>query len=54
MTVKIKYPECDTIQEAEIKDTVPFPTYIHHCIKCNYIIMESEWDEEDNIYTFFP
>ena len=40
---KITCPECWTQQIAEIKDTEIFPVYIHHCIKCEFIIMESDW-----------
>ncbi len=40
----IKCPSCGTIQKAIVKITIPFYTYIHQCISCNYVIMESEWD----------
>ena len=40
---KIICPECGYIQYAKVEDTIPFPTYIHECKKCKYIIMESEW-----------
>ncbi len=43
--VMIKCPSCDYVQAAIIEHSVPFNTYIHHCEKCEYIIMESEWDE---------
>ena len=43
VTEKIKCPECNTIQNAEVELTIPFATYIHECEKCGYIIMESEW-----------
>lgn len=42
--VMIKCPACDTVQAAIVEHTIPFGTYIHHCEKCKYIIMESEWD----------
>lgn len=40
----IKCPSCDKIQIAIVELTIPFHTYIHECISCNYVIMESEWD----------
>ena len=40
----IKCPSCDTVQAAYVEHTEPFDTYIHDCVKCEYIIMESEWD----------
>lgn len=40
---KIKCPECGTIQEAEVEQSIPWWIYIHECEKCKYIIMESEW-----------
>ena len=42
MMIKCSY--CDTVQAAIVEYTTPFATWIHHCIKCKYIIMESEWD----------
>jgi len=42
---KIVCPNCDYIQEAKVLHTIPFGTYIHHCEKCNYTIMESEWNK---------
>ena len=39
----IKCPECSKIQSANVKHTQPFYSYVHECIKCKYIIMESEW-----------
>jgi C4-type Zn-finger protein len=41
----IRCPECGQEQKAKVLHTIPFTTYIHECIKCNYVIMESEWDE---------
>ena len=41
----IKCPECNTVQGAIYEDTPPFGTFIHTCVKCEYIIMESEWEE---------
>ena len=41
----IKCPECGEIQEAFVEHTVLWNVYIHECITCGYIIMESEWEE---------
>jgi N6-adenosine-specific RNA methylase IME4/ribosomal protein S27AE len=46
----IKCPECGSIELAEIKNTIPFETYIHECSKCEYIIQESEWKSLDKKY----
>lgn len=43
----IKCPECGTIQQAEVEHTIPWYTYIHHCIKCGFIITESDWNRPD-------
>ena len=43
--VMIRCPECATVQAAVVQPGIPFATYIHHCVSCEYIIMESEWDE---------
>ena len=43
--VIINCPECNTVQAAIIELTFPFATFIHHCVTCGYIIMESEWNE---------
>ena len=43
--VIIRCPECNTIQAAIIEYTEPWCTYIHHCVICEYIIMESEREE---------
>lgn len=44
--VKIECPECGSIETAiEDYTTEPFPTYLHICNKCGYVIMESEWRE---------
>jgi Zn ribbon nucleic-acid-binding protein len=40
----IQCPECKTIQDALVLHTMPLATYIHDCVKCEYTIMESEWD----------
>lgn len=44
--VKIKCPECNSIEDAEVEFGILWNTYIHECKKCNYLIMESEWEEE--------
>ena len=46
---KIICPECGLIQYAKVEDTIPFPTYIHKCEKCEYIIMESEWQRVEEL-----
>lgn len=44
----IECPECNTIQLATVDtSTIPWNTLIHHCEeceKCEYVIMESEWN----------
>lgn len=45
---RIKCPQCGTIQDAEVLKTIPWFTYIHTCEKCDYAIMESEWNRVDN------
>ena len=47
LPVKIICPECNSIQDAVIEDAWPFPIYVHKCTGCEYIIMESEWNECD-------
>jgi hypothetical protein len=43
--VKIECPECGSIEIAiEDYTTAPFPTFLHSCNKCRYVIMESEWN----------
>ncbi len=43
-TEKIKCPDCGTIQDATVEHTTPFYTYLHNCEKCNFTIMESDWE----------
>jgi hypothetical protein len=38
-------PECNIKQWATVEHTIPFASYVHHCKKCKYIIMESEWNK---------
>ena len=43
--VKIECPECGSIEIAiEDYTTAPFPSFLHRCNKCGYVIMESEWN----------
>ncbi len=43
--VKIECPGCGSIEIAvEDYTTAPFPTFLHSCNKCGYVIMESEWN----------
>ena len=46
---KIICPECGLIQYAKVEHTIPFSTYIHECEKCEYIIMESEWQRDEEL-----
>lgn len=43
----IECPLCKHIQPAKVEPKIPFDSYIHHCVKCGYVIMESEWNEVD-------
>lgn len=47
--VIIRCPECGEVQPATILPTIPWNTFIHDCEKCDYIIMESEWDQIDEL-----
>ena len=42
----IRCPQCGFHQSAPVKVAYsdPFLTYIHECIECEYLIMESEWE----------
>lgn len=44
----IKCPNCGHIREATAEMTKPFATYIHTCVKCGYVITESEWEKVSN------
>jgi ribosomal protein S27E len=51
---EIECPECGKRQMATVYHTMPFYNFVHHCISCKYVIMESEWilvntEEEVNI-----
>jgi Zn ribbon nucleic-acid-binding protein len=45
--VQIICPKCGEMQHAAVTwgEPDPYPTYVHECIACGYIITESEWDE---------
>lgn len=38
-------PECKEVQKAKVAHSIPFYTFIHTCVKCKYLIMESEWNK---------
>ena len=42
-------PDCSHKQKANVTYTEghPFDTYIHLCEKCEYIIMEAEWEKNN-------
>ena len=40
----IKCPECNLEQKALVQHAIPFYIRVHDCIKCKYLIMESEWN----------
>ena len=40
---EIECPECGTRQMAKVIHTFPWWSFVHHCVACKYIIMESEW-----------
>jgi len=42
-------PSCGNIQIAEVFHTCPWWTYIHCCEDCEYYIIESEWENQDEI-----
>lgn len=42
---KIECPECSAVQWANVEHTLPWWSYVHECEKCDYVIMESEWNE---------
>lgn len=43
-TEKIICPECEFVQDATVEHTIPWHSYVHECVKCKYMIMESEWN----------
>lgn len=40
----IKCPGCGLIQPAVVRHTFPCHSHEHNCVKCKYIITESEWE----------
>lgn len=46
-TETIFCPECGTKQIGTVVNTIPFPTILHECENCAYIITESEWEKEN-------
>ena len=40
----IKCPACGLIQPAVVKHTLPWYSYVHHCVRCKHVITESEWE----------
>lgn len=50
----IKCPECNKIQEAIVEHTLPWASYVHTCIGCGYIIMESEWNKLESPIHIYP
>jgi uncharacterized protein (DUF2225 family) len=37
-------PQCEAVEVATVEHYFPWYAYVHHCSKCGYIIMESEWE----------
>lgn len=46
-TVMIICPNCGAIVEGTIEYLWPFNSYSGYCERCNYEIMESEWEEAE-------
>lgn len=44
---QIRCPVCNIIQDAKVLHTAPWWSYSHECIKCGYLITESEWEVEE-------
>ena len=42
----IRCPNCGILQGADVTHTEgdPWAIWIHECVACGYMIMESEWD----------
>jgi hypothetical protein len=40
----IRCPCCGLEQLADVIHTEPWETRVHNCVKCGYVIMESEWN----------
>ena len=43
-TERIICPRCKVSQGAIVEHTWPFWSYVHECINCGYVIIESEWE----------
>ena len=47
---KIICPICKTKQWAIVEHTLPwYWNYTHKCKNCDYVIMESEWEQVDDV-----
>ncbi len=46
---RIRCPECDREQNAEVLETSLWNIYVHTCERCGYTITESEWDVVDDV-----
>lgn len=43
-TEYIRCPECGREQYSEVDICWPFNGYVHECVWCGYMILESEWN----------
>jgi len=43
-TEQIRCPECGSIETATVETTPLWNVYVHECLACGYVIMESEWE----------
>lgn len=39
----VRCPSCNYMQVAEVEHSIPWHAYVHHCARCEHVIMESEW-----------
>lgn len=41
-------PQCESRQEVEVPlyEGAPWWALVHTCVKCEYVIMESDWESE--------
>ena len=44
-TETILCPECGSLENATVEQSIPWWIYIHECKNCDFIIMESDWDK---------
>lgn len=51
---RIRCPECNYVQQAEVLHTLPWPMRFHICHHCSYMIMESEWNCIDKVKIKIP